>query len=172
MLNSWYDLQNEESLDAAISDLKGFWKLWSACLLQSVSLPTLRGMIVTRRYPEIHEQLHSFLEEVEATTALIRHDIQNESPPHPRGGFLASEHLLPEILDFFFGLNRIVAVYEPADPLLNSYNLNALFESATDVWVEVLGPGFDASDLQRGDLSPHEVFSIALAADGKVLGRI
>src|SRR5207253_7438575 len=62
-----------------------------------------------------------------------------------------------------FRQNRIVAVYEPADPLLNSYNLNLLFESPTKVCVEVLGPGFDASDLQRGDLSPHQVFSILLS---------
>jgi hypothetical protein len=76
--------------------------------------------------------------------------------------------LLLEVLDFFFGLGRIVAVYEPADPFFNSYNVNVLFESATDVWAEVLGPGFDASDLQRGDLSPHEVFSISLTPKGVI----
>jgi hypothetical protein len=77
--------------------------------------------------------------------------------------------LLTDVLNFFFGLNRIVAIYEPADPLLNSYNLNLLFETAADVWVEVVGPGFDASDLQRGDLSPHEVFSLVISGDCKVV---
>ncbi len=83
---------------------------------------------------------------------LIRHDIQNEAPPYPRGGFLVPKRLLPEILAFFFGFNRVVAVYEAADPVLNGYNLNLLFESATNIW----------------DLSPHEVFSITISPDGKI----
>jgi hypothetical protein len=168
-LKDSYDLQDEPSLRSALRDLKGFWKLWSACLLQNASLPTLRGLIVTRRSsPEVEKQVHNLLDAVKATKALIRHDIRNEAPPYPRGGFLVPERLVPKVLDFFFGLNRIVAIYEPADPLLNSYNLNVLFETTAKVWVEVVGPGFDASDLQRGDLSPHEVFSIVISAVGEV----
>jgi len=163
-----YDLTAAADLDAALHDLRGYWKFWSACLLQKVSLPTLAGLILTRPDPQLHEQLHGFLKRIDARTVLIRHDVQNEVPPYPRGGFVVSERLLPYVLDFFFGLRRIVAAYEPADPLLNSYNLNLLFESAAEVLVEVVGPGFDASDLQRGDLSPHEVFSIVISGDGKV----
>jgi hypothetical protein len=163
-----YDLRTEAGVSGAIRDLKGFWKLWSACLLQSVSLPTLRGMIFSRAYRGLENDLEKCLRSLDATSALIRHDTRNEKPPYPRGGFLVPESLLEEVLIFFFRQNRIVAVYEPADPLLNSYNLNALFETAMNIWVEVLGPGFDASDLQRGDLSPHEVFSISLAQDGAI----
>jgi hypothetical protein len=163
-----YNLQTEADLPAAIRDLKGFWKLWSACLLQSVSLPTPRGLIFTRGYPGLEDDLYRFLRSVGAASALIRHDMRDEKPPYPRGGFLVPESLLHVVVGFFFRQNRIVAVYEPADPLLNSYNLNLLFETPTKVWVEGLGPGFDASDLQRGDLSPHEVFSISLSANGAV----
>lgn len=166
MIADCYDLQAD--LPAAITDLKGFWKLWSACLLQSVSLPTLRGIILTRSYRGLKDDSHRFLRSIGATNALIRHDMRDEKPPHPRGGFVVSESLLHEVLGFFFSQKRIVAVYEPADPLLNSYNFNLLFESATGVCVEVLGPGFDASDLQRGDLSPHEVFSISLSPNGAI----
>jgi hypothetical protein len=75
---------------------------------------------------------------------------------------------LDEVITHFLELNRIVAIYEPADPLLNGHNLNLLFESKSSVWAEIIGPGFDASDLQRGDFSPHEVFSISLSATGCV----
>jgi len=44
------------------------------------------------------------------------------------------------------------------------HNMNFLFESDRELWVEVLGPGFDASDLQRGDISPHETYSVSLSA--------
>ena len=125
-------------------------------------------MIFTRAYRTLEDDLHIFLRSLGAASALIRHDMRDEKPPYPRGGFLVPESLLHDVVGFFFRQNRIVAVYEPVDPLLNSYNLNLLFETPTKVWVEVLGPGFDASDLQRGDLSPHEVFSISLTANGAV----
>jgi hypothetical protein len=159
-----YDLTQPNEPESALRGLQGYWKLWSACLFQSVSLPTLRGMILTRVYHDLENEVHRFLRNVGATSALIRHDRHVERPPYPRGGFVVPKSLLYEVLVFFFRQNRIVAVYEPANPLLNSYNLNLLFESATDVWVEVLGPGFDASDLQRGDLTPHEISGSFIAS--------
>ncbi len=83
---------------------------------------------------------------------------------YPRGGFLVGESLLHDIIDFFFALDRIVAVYEKADPLMNMHNMNFLFESERELLVEVLGPGFDSSDLQRGDISPHETYAVSLSA--------
>ena len=168
MTKAVYEIASAAGLDAALRDLRGYWKLWSACLLHKACLPTLSGLIVTRSDPQLDKDIDVFLHGIEAAEALIRHDIKNEGPPYPRGGFVVPERLLPEIIDFFFRLSRIVAIYEPADPVLNSYNLNILFQTAADVWIEVVGPGFDASDLQRGDLSPHEVFSAALSTDGKV----
>jgi len=163
-----YDLRKSEDLTAALQDLRGFWKFWSACLLQSCGLPTLQGIIVTRKGAELREPLHRFLSELGATAALIRHDKRPEAPPVPRGGFLVREQLLSEAMHFFFDLDRIVAVYEPADPLLNGYNANFLFETKEEISVEVVGPGFDASDLQRGDLSPHESFSVSVEPEGIV----
>jgi hypothetical protein len=166
-----YDLSKPENLKAALLDLRGFWKLWSACLLTKCGLPTLDGVIVTGPYPELQEDVHRFLKTVGSAEALIRHDKRPEKPPYPRGGFLVGEPLLHDAIKFFFSLSRIVAVYEKADPLLNMHNINLLFENERDVSVEVVGPGFDASDLQRGDITPHEIFSISLSAE-KVISRI
>jgi hypothetical protein len=115
--------------------------------------------------PRLLNDLHLFLDETGSQVSLIRHDKRPETPPYPRGGFLVGQTLLQEAIDFFFALDRIVAVYEKADPLLNMHNMNFLFESERELWVEVMGPGFDASDLQRGDLSPHESFSVSLSDD-------
>jgi hypothetical protein len=101
----------------------------------------------------------------EGTTALIRHDTIRESPPYPRGGFLVREHELPAMLLWYFDRARIVALYEPLNPEQNGYNINLLFLSSTDAVAEVVGPGFDASDLQRGDLSPHETFDVYVPND-------
>ena len=159
-----YDLAAVTDLADSLLDLKGFWKLWSSCLLASCGLQVPRGYIVSR--PPVDRA--GLLGGLGSTTALIRHDKRLESPPHPRGGFLVGEDMLQETVQFFFDLDRIVAVYEPADPLLNLYNMSVLFESDREATVEVVGPGFDASDLQRGDLSPHEAFSVRISPGGTV----
>lgn len=138
------------------------------CLLSTSGLPTLRGGVFTRLNSEIGGYLNSLLDEVNSTVALIRHDKHPEAPGHPRGGFLVGRELLQEVIEFFFDQDRIVAVYEMADPLLNGHNLSLLFESNSEVWIEVVGPGFDASDLQRGDVSPHETFSVRLSAEREI----
>lgn len=137
-------------------------------MLNSCGLPTLRGVIITGWYPKMDDDLHCFMRVVGSSTVLIRHDKRPETPPYPRGGFLARESLLQDVIGYFLELGRIVAVYEKADPLLNMHNMNILFESDREAWVEVVGPGFDASDLQRGDLSPHEIFSVSLSAAQEV----
>ncbi len=114
------------------------------------------------------DDFRRFLRNTCSTAALLRHDRLHEAPPYPLGGFLVGPEALLEAVDFFFALDRIVAVYERADPLLNMHNMNLLFQSNVELWVEVVGPGFDASDLQRGDLSPHEIFSVSLSAEAVI----
>jgi hypothetical protein len=163
-----YDLQATEDVNAALADLRGFWKFWSACLLVVCGVPTLHGLVVTSRYFTVQEEIRRLLVEQNSPVVLLRHDKKREFPAHPRGGFILKEALLPETIDFFLDLGRIVLVFEEADPLLNGYNLNFLFESDSEIWVEIVGPGFDASDLQRGDASPHEAFSVRLGGDGLI----
>jgi hypothetical protein len=172
-----YDLRKATDLDQALTGLRGFWKFWSACLLTTFGLPTLQGIIFTARYPTIRRDINRFFRESGFAEVLIRHDKRPEEPPYPRGGFLVGESLVQDTVDFFFSLGRIVAVYEKADPLLNHYNINLLFETFNNVSAEILGPGFDASDLQRGDLSPHETYEITVSpkgtlADMKLVRRV
>jgi len=108
------------------------------------------------------------LDYIGSHNVLVRHDKCPEAPPYPRGGFLASKSLLNEVMEYFFSLGRIVAFYEPADPLLNGHNINLLFENDREIRVEIVGPGFDMSDIKRGDLSPHESFFMRLSADGYI----
>jgi hypothetical protein len=165
-----YDLQDLAHVFRAINDLKGYWKLWSACLLQSASLPTPHGLILTRDYDSLDTDVRQFLRAIGARSGLIRHDRQREAPPYPRGGFLVSEARLLTTLRSFFSEGRIVAVYEPFNRLENGYNLNLLFRSPQEILVEIAGPGFDASNLQRGDVTPHEVLQIQTDAAGNIRG--
>jgi hypothetical protein len=168
LISSLFDLQDPAAIEAALRELRSFWKLWSDCLLRSSDLPTLKGVVVTGPHTELKGNLEKFLRSIGSKIVLVRHDKKTEAPPYPRGGFLVGDDLLEQTVRFFFKFARIVAIYEPADPLLNLHNMNLLFESDRQVSVEIVGPGFDASDLQRGDLSPHEAYSARLAQDGNV----
>ena len=167
MISDWYDLDQPQHLSMALEELRGYWKLWSACLLKSVSLPTPRGIILCR-INSVQRRLQEFLGRNDVTTALIRHDRQNEAPPYQRGGFLVPQERLLTTVRSFLSEGRIVAVYEPFNRLENGYNLNLLFQSIDEVLIEIAGPGFDASNLQRGDITPHEVLNVELSGSGSI----
>ncbi|HEX7859110.1 MAG TPA: hypothetical protein VF773_02155 [Verrucomicrobiae bacterium] len=131
-------------------------------------LPTLDGIVATKWDSKVEKAFGKFANTQKDGLLLVRHDKNPEAPPYPRGGFLVPYQTIREVFEYFIRLGRIVAMYEGADPLANGYNVSALFESPSSVWLEIVGPGFDASDLQRGDASPHEVYSAAVRTDGVV----
>jgi hypothetical protein len=49
---------------------------------------------------------------------------------------------------------------EPVSPFTDYYSLNVAYWPSEPIQVEIVGPGFDASDLKRGDESPHESFEL------------
>lgn len=49
---------------------------------------------------------------------------------------------------------------EPCDARDNDYNVSVRVDQ-DDLIAEVVGPGFDISDLQRGHSVPHEIFSVS-----------
>jgi hypothetical protein len=58
---------------------------------------------------------------------------------------------------------RIAAFLEPLSPYRDRYCLAAITDEAQErMTVEVVGPGFDASDLLRSDTQPHERFEVSV----------
>jgi hypothetical protein len=161
-----YDLGSATRVDAALRELRDYRKLWSACLMQSVGLEPPASIIVTRDIENATLVVGAFGSRIGVTDFLLRHDKIGETPDSPRGGFIVSQRQLPTVLERFFVQGRIVAVYEPLDPMRNGYNISVVFYGEGEGVAEVVGPGFDASDLQRGDISPHESFAVHLHESG------
>lgn len=169
-LNSYYLLKDSEQLvDEAISDLQGFSKTISILYLSKVNIPILKGIIITRWNMDVEKTIYDFCNKNNFPNLLLRHDKRPEIPPYPRGGYLVSiDNIKAESLKYF-NENRIVIWLEPANYLVNLYSINIMFDANNYYW-EVVGPGFDASDLQRGDQSPHEYITIDRYS-GKILDR-
>lgn len=144
----------------AIADLKGYWKFLSILYLKKVGLPVLNGIILTKLSDEGFEALLTYCEKNKWNSILLRHDKNPEKPPYPMGGYLVPLADIKTELPKYFKAGRIVFLMEPVSPFDNSYNVNSLFENDGSLLLEIVGPGFDASDLQRGQMSPHERIEI------------
>jgi hypothetical protein len=62
----------------------------------------------------------------------------------------------------------IAILLEPASPYMDCYSLGGVtIPDERKVVIEVVGPGFDASDILRSDVQPHERFEVGLPCGGR-----
>jgi len=143
----------------------GYNKLLSMIYLLALGKPMLEGLVVEDWSDDGEAFIKAFCAERGWRELMLRHDRRNETPKSPRGGYTFPLSQLRLELDRFFREDRIVILFEPKSPYDDVYSVNVLFQDDGDTAIaEIVGPGFDASDLQRGDISPHE--HITLRANG------
>ena len=91
---------------------------------------------------------------------LLRHDSPTGEGRTVQGGFLVGlDDLRSWVARFVHG--GVCILLEPFNAIRNGYNLSCFFDH-TSALMEVVGPAFDASDLQRGQTVPHEIRSVDL----------
>jgi hypothetical protein len=64
-------------------------------------------------------------------------------------------------VDGILASGRVVFLLEPANPFSDLYSVGLNVWPGEDLVVEVVSPGFDASDLKRGHATPHERLRIS-----------
>lgn len=166
---------NVHELRVALDNLKGYHKALSIIYLRMMGYPTLKGVIVTAWDKEAMEITTAFCKENHFEKLLIRIDKIRETGSAPRGGYLVDYQNLEKEVTNYLEEGRIVILLEPMSPYNDLYSINALFaKDREDIVLEIVGPGFDASDLNRGDISPHQILSVskAISEIPSNLGRI
>jgi len=125
--------------------------------------PTLDGLVVKRWSAEASRALRGFCAEHRCSEVLLRIDKHGKRWSARRGGYLIEANEARSVVQ---DLNReeMVAVFlEPWSPYRDLYCLASVIVPEEDrMVVEVVGPGFDTSDLLRSDLLPHERFEITV----------
>jgi hypothetical protein len=155
--------------DAAglISRFRRYPKLLSWLLLHVAELPALPGVIVTRWDGTAAARVERFTARWATRSLLMRSDSAAETGRAPRGGFLVAAADAEREAGALLAQDRVVFFLEPASPFSDLYSANLEPDTAWSDWlIEVVGPGFDASDLKRGDVTPHERLQVALGAGG------
>jgi hypothetical protein len=86
---------------------------------------------------------------------MIRSDATTETKRYYRGGnsFPIAEAI--HETEFLHGIGRAVLFMEPTNRFNNRLNVNIVMDRSEGMLLEVLGPGYDCSDLNRGDITPE-----------------
>lgn len=157
--NGVYEIRPRKLPNALID----FKKAASIFQVLELGLSTQKGIIVTSWTQEIEAFLNWYIQKHNWDKILIRTDKRHESGKYMRGGYLVNqEEIIGEIVRIL-ELERIVLVLEPANRYNNLYGINIRILQAPDpVTLEIVGPGFDVSDLNRGDISPHETIKLGV----------
>ncbi len=105
----------------------------------------------------------------------MRIDKKDQRWAQRRGGLVVSLAALPRIVRELAEEDFISMLLEPASPYADLYSLGAILDPGlSTLTIEVVGPGFDASDILRSDIQPHERFevgwpSVLLSASGSAI---
>jgi hypothetical protein len=149
--------------------LDGFHKAKSVVELRLLGLPTADGVFLKHWSDEARLAMCEFAIDHGCASVLFRHDRRRETHLAPRGGYLVPLQLVESETIRFACDSRLVMWLEPLCPYCDQYSLNALFDWTNGrLTIEIVGPGFDAGDLNRGDTSPHETYVFPLSRQGRL----
>ena len=133
----------------------------SLCLLRLLDLPTLDAAFIPPRSSKesIKEISARFTERLHIEQVLIRSDGGSETKEYFRGGNTLPLEQAVEIASVISTSDRAVLLMEPTDRFCNQLSVNSLLSVDGTFYVEILGPGYDVSDLNRGGILPQHTIS-------------
>jgi hypothetical protein len=155
------------NLEEALGAVQGYSKFASMLWIRALGEPTLDGVIVTRWSQRSARALRRFCARHKCNEFLLRIDKYQSRWSAHRGGYIIPAPRARRIVRRLFSEHLMAAMLEPASPHRDLYCLTCVtVPEEGKIIVEVVGPGFDTSDLARSDLLPHERFEILTPLEG------
>src|SRR5260370_12120629 len=143
--------------------LQGCWKCGSLLWMQSNGFPVLPGLILNGWVSETEAAVSRFCRERNFTKVLIMLEKPGDRWTGRRGGYTIPLDKVRSQVEELASEGMITILLEPASPYLDTFSLTSVCDLETGkLDVEVVGPGFDASDILRADILPHERFELLL----------
>lgn len=141
----------------ALEAVRGCLKTTSMLWMHALHLPVLPGVVVGDWSAESARCVRQFCIRNHFSELLLRVDKRRERWTKRRGGYIVGLTAVPDIVRELAAEGMVAVLLEPASPYADQYSLAAIADSdRANVTVEVVGPGFDASDILRSDIAPHE----------------
>lgn len=131
------------------------------CQLRLAGLPTLDALcLIPGEEDAVDEAAARFCRSTADCRILVRSDGGGESGRYYRGGNSFSPDAAVTEATRLLAQGRAVLFVEPTNRFANELSINLRLESVGQLLLEALGPGYDASDLNRGGIAPEEIVTI------------
>jgi hypothetical protein len=155
------------SATGAIDAFREYPKLLSWILLHAARVPALPGIVIAEWNTRVAREVQQVTSRWGSQSLLLRSDSILESGLSPRGGFLVDVDDAEEATRALLDQGRLVFLLEPASPFDDLYSVNLEPDANWREWLlEIVGAGFDASDLKRGDVTPNETVRLLTGSRG------
>jgi hypothetical protein len=156
-------LVNRANLLSALESVRGCLKTTSMLWMHALGLSVLSGVVVADWSKASAKAVQGFSERGGFSKLLLRIDKRHERWTRRRGGYLLNLAEVPATIEELEHEHMIAALLEPASPYADQYSLTGVtVPDEENLIVEIVGPGFDASDILRNDLQPHERWEVSL----------
>lgn len=138
------------------------------CLLRHLGLPTLGAVLVVPsqvdRLPQAADRLAAMLG---TETLLLRSDGGIETASYYVGGGSHNLERLIPVATRLLSHGRAILLMEPTDRYTNRLTANLRIDQDSkdgpgSLTIEILGPGYDAGDLNRGGLLPEVTIDLPI----------
>jgi hypothetical protein len=141
------------------------WPKWSTlCALRLLGLPTLDAALVPSGSSQdtARQICYLFASLKGLSHLLVRSDAPRERKQYFRGGDSLALSQAVTLMTDLLSLGRSVILMEPTNRFSNRLTTSALITSDGQLDFEILGPGYDVSDLNRGGVPPQFIVSVQM----------
>jgi hypothetical protein len=136
--------------------------------MQANGFPVLPGLVLSSWTNDSESAVQRFCRQKGFSELLVRIEQPGQRWTRRRGGYTIPIGEAQRQVEDLARDGLLSILLEPASPYSDIYSLTTACDlESGKLDVEVVGPGFDASDVLRSDLVPHERFEVALGSSGE-----
>ncbi len=141
--------------------------------MRVLDLPVLSGVVIDGWSSYSARAVRKFCRKHRLENVLLRIDKRQQRWTNRRGGYVLPVSSIESIVRELKRDGMIAILLEPASPYADQYSLAGVtIPEQQKLVVEIVGPGFDTSDILRGDLSAHERWEVNLGSIANPPGKI
>ena len=131
--------------------------------MRALGLPVLSGVVGFGWSRQMASAVQKFCKANGSSKLLLRIDKRDNRWTKRRGGYLIEASEAPFVTEELASEGMLSVLLEPASPYADQYSMAGVtLPDERKIIVEVVGPGFDASDILRSDISAHERWEVGL----------
>ncbi len=154
---------DRSNLLSAFEPVRGCLKTTSMLWMHAMRLPVLSGVVIDSWSELSVAAVRQFCRHNDFTQLLLRIDRRDQRWTRRRGGYLVGFDELPKLVRELKRERMLTILLEPKSPFNDQYSFAGVtVPESAKIIIEIVGSGFDASDILRGDLPPHERWESAL----------